>query len=105
MGALVVTIGTALYLAYAVRRARQGKEPSAGSLDFMLALGVGVRWLFLIVMPVFVVALLLMGRLAPAALSAVPVWIIPAIIFAVPLVVIAWTLHSLRRARDKVREP
>lgn len=46
--------------------------PTASVVPVMLVLGLSVKWLFLVVLPVVIVAILLMEKLAPAALAAIP---------------------------------
>jgi hypothetical protein len=74
LGFLIVMLATALYIAYGIRSARQGKEPS---VILTLALGLSMKWLFLIEFPVIIAVIFLMGKFAPGVLAAVPMRVNP----------------------------
>jgi|HubBroStandDraft_1064217.scaffolds.fasta_scaffold574110_2 hypothetical protein len=94
LGFLIVMLATALYIAYGIRSARQGKEPS---VILTLALGLSMKWLFLIEFPVIIAVIFLMGKFAPGVLAAVPMRVIPDTIFPAVGLTVAATFLSLWR--------
>ncbi len=60
----------------------------------MLALGLSMKWLFLVIFPVIIAAILLMGKFAPGALA---LGVIPDIMFGAAALTVAATFLSLWR--------
>jgi hypothetical protein len=66
-------------------------------MHFVPALGLSMKSLLLIIFPVIIAVILLMGKFAPGALAAVPMRVIPDIMFGAVALTVAATFLSLWR--------
>ena len=94
---LITALAGTLFLIYLIRLARAGKDPSKQIVPLMIVLGLSVKWLFFVVLPVVIVVTLLMERFAPSVLSALPSWSFLAVFFAAPLTLALVSARSLWR--------
>lgn len=72
--------------------------PGQGALNVPNACtGLTMKWLFLVIFPIIIAVILLMGKLAPGALAAVPMRVSPGIMFGAAALTVAATFLSLWR--------